>query len=88
MLPVKVNIYRVSLNYTVIPKRIWNDPGDVIGAGESKNLVTNVPDTRDGGTYYNYAVIGVTETNTIVISKIYTWDQLHDANWIVIITTQ
>ena len=87
--PVKVIIYNVPLSSTIIPKRTWNDPGDVIGIGESKTLVTEVSPNRNGGKYYYYyAVIAVTETDEIIISKIYTWDELHNANWKVVITTQ
>jgi len=88
VLPVKVILYRVALDYTVIPKMNWNDPGDVIGSGESKTYVTNVPNKRNGGIGYHYAVTGVTETGVVVISKIYTWDELHDANWRVMISAQ
>jgi hypothetical protein len=82
--PVKVNLYNVSRDYTDIPTMTWNDPGAVvIGAGESKTYVTQVPNKRV--TWYKYVGIAVTETNEVVLSKIFTWDELHDANWKVII---
>ena len=87
--PVKVIIYNVPLSSTIIPKRTWNDPGTMIVAGESKTLLEDISQTRNGWKYYYYyAVIAVTETNDNILSKVYTWDELHDANWKVIITTQ
>ena len=87
-LPVKVILYEVPLNYTSIPKRTWNDPGNLLDAGESKTLVTDVSSKRAGGIDYKYVAIAVTEKNEIIFSKIYTWDELLEANWRVIITAQ
>ncbi len=85
VLPVKVNLYLVSLDYDSNPTRTWNESGDVIYAGESKTLVTQVPDDRKGGLNYKYAMVAVTEDNEILLSKVYTWDELHDLDWRVII---
>jgi hypothetical protein len=76
------------LEYTDIPKRTWKDSGSVISTGESKTLLEDVPPTRNGGIGYKYIVVAVSEANEINFSKTYTWDELHNANWIVIITTQ
>jgi hypothetical protein len=85
VLPVKVILYRVSLDYDSNPTQTWNESGDVIYAGESKTLVTQVPNVRRGGLYHKYAMVAVTEDNEILLSKVYTWDELHDLDWRVII---
>jgi hypothetical protein len=82
---VKVYLDRVPLDYTGIPSRTWKDPGDIIGAGESKKFVTWVPDTRRSGLNYKYTIVAVTEQNEIVLSKVFTWDELHDMDWTVVI---
>ena len=87
-LSIKVILYSVSLDYTGTPNRTWNDPGTTLNAGESKTLVTGVSNKRAGGIGYKYIAIAVTETNEVIFYKIYTWDELHDANWIVIISAQ
>jgi hypothetical protein len=87
-LPVKAILYSVSLDYTGTPNRTWNDPGTMLNAGESKTLVTGVSNKRAGGIGYKYIAIAITETNEVIFSKIYTWDELHNANWKVVITTQ
>jgi hypothetical protein len=81
--PVKVILYPVPQDYTGNPTRTWNDPGDVIGAGESKKFVTQVSDTRV--TREKYVVIAVFETNEVALSKIFTWDELHDMDWTIVI---
>ena len=83
--PVKVIEYRVPQEYTGNPTGTWNDPGagDIIAAGESKKFVTNVPNTRV--TREKFVVIAVSEMNGMLFSKIFTWDELHEANWRVVI---
>jgi hypothetical protein len=81
--PIKVILYRVSKDYADIPTRAWNDPGAVqIGSGESKAYVTGVWYKR---VVEKYVVIAVTEANEVVLSKVSTWDELHDANWKIVI---
>jgi len=86
--PVKVSLYKVPLDYTIIPRRTWNDTGILLDAGISETYGTQIPENRKYGILYKYAAIAITDTNEIIISKIYTWDELHDANWTVVIATQ
>jgi hypothetical protein len=82
---VKVYLGTVPLSYTGTPTRSWNQPGDIIEASVSKELLTQVPPTKDAGTLNKYAIVAVTETNEVVLSKVFTWDELHDMDWTVVI---
>jgi hypothetical protein len=84
--PPKVVEYMVPLNYADIPKRTWNDAGDLVNAGSSLTLSTDISAKRSNGINYKYVVIAVTEAKGTVFSKFYTWDELNDAKWTVIIT--
>ena len=86
--PVNVHLDLVPLDYTGNPTRTWNDPGDIIEAGESKELITWVPNTKGGGNMYKYTVVAVTEKEKIILSKVFTWDELHDMGWRVVIEAQ
>lgn len=81
--PVKFIISAFPRDYTGNLTRTWNDPGDTLGAGESKKFVTDVPNTKV--TYEKFVVIAVSEKDVVVFSRIFTWDELHEANWKVVI---
>lgn len=83
---VKLDIRTVPLDYSGNPRLNWNDPGVIINAFQSKTIA-GVRKTREGGGRYKYSVIAVTETNEVVFFKIFTWDELHDMNWTVVIPT-
>jgi hypothetical protein len=84
-IPIKFDISVVSVDYSGQPNINWNSTHDILNVGETKKYVTSVPDTRRGGINYKYAVVAVSETNEIVFSQIYTWDELNDMDWIIAI---
>jgi len=81
--PVNVITYTVPSDFSNVPKPNWNDPGDVINAGESKKMVTPVSNVR--ADYYKWVTTAVAENGTIFLSKIYTWDELHSMNFTILI---
>ncbi len=83
--PVTIDLSVVPLNYNDTPTLSWNGSGVVIGVGEAKEYLTPVSDSKKSSTRQKYTVIAVTETNDVVFSKIFTWDELHDMGWTVVI---
>jgi hypothetical protein len=81
---VKVALRGVPMDYAAIPTLRWADPGDILEAGQSKRMLTSVSTARNER--LKYTVVAVTETNEIVLARIFTWDELHDSGWKVIIT--
>ncbi len=81
---IQVDIISVPLDYQGTPE--FNFPlGDVIKAGESKKYVAPVQDDRTVGAERKYPVEAVTETGEVVFSRVFTWDELHDMNWTIVI---
>ena len=84
--PIKVDIRSVSLDYSGTPSLTWDAPVVVIEAGRSQDLVAPLQqDDREIGSMYKYAVAAVTETNEVVFSRVFTWDELDDMDWIIVI---
>ena len=83
--PVNVTIAKVPLDYTENLSGTWDDPNLILKPGELKKTVTDVPDNRRGGIRSKYIVLAVTETNAVVFYKIYTWDELREMEWTVVI---
>jgi len=82
---IQPDVYRVPLDYSGTPKPTWDDnyKEGKIDIGQSKKLVTQVPDGR--AVTMKFAVIAVNSNNDIVYSKVFTWDELHDMGWKVVI---
>ena len=82
---VKVDLRAVPLDYSGTPTLRWDDAGDIIEAGQSKQLLTPVQRSRESRTRLKYTMVAVTEDNEVVLARVFTWDELHDAEWRVII---
>ena len=88
---IKVDMRSVSLDYSGTPSLTWEDPVVIIEAGQSQGLVgPRLAKTRKAATMRGkkFVVVAVNETNEIVFSKVFTWDELHDMNWTVVIKAQ
>jgi hypothetical protein len=85
--PIQTHVGVVSLEYSGTPNNItWNIgyKDAIVDEGKSKELITSV---RTGRTVtFKYAVVAVNSDNEIVYSKIFTWDELHDMDWKIVIT--
>jgi hypothetical protein len=85
--PIQVDIKSIPLDYQGTPQ--FNFPaGDVIKSGESKKYVSPVQNDRMVGTERKYPVEAVDERAEIVFSRVFTWDELHDLEWIVVIVAE
>ena len=82
--PIQVDIKSVPLDYQDIPEFNYT-PGDFITTGESKKYVTSVQDDRTIGSERKYPVAAVTETGEVIFYRVFTWDELHDMDWTVVI---
>lgn len=84
--PIKVDIRAVSLDYSDTPFLTWNFPADVIKPGETQSLIYPIYNDRSMGVKKKYPITAIIETNQIVFYKIFTWDELHDMGWRVVIS--
>jgi hypothetical protein len=83
---IQVFLDIVPLSYNGTPTRTWNQFGNIeLEVGESKKLLTEVSPTKGTVEWRKYTIVAVTETNKIIYSKIFIWDELHDANWKIVI---
>jgi hypothetical protein len=85
--PIQVDMKSVPLDYQGTPQFNFAT-GDVIKAGESKKYVAPVQNDRTVGTTRKYPVEAVDERAEVVFSRIFTWDELHDLEWIVVIVAE
>ena len=86
---IKVDIRSVPLDYVGAPRSFTYDAQVVpIEPRESKKFLTSIPIGRSGGVMKRYSIVAVAETNETVLYKVFTWDELHDMNWTVVITAQ
>jgi len=83
--PIKVDIRSVDLDYSGTPSLTWDAPAVLIEAGKSQGAVAPIWDDRTVGSMNKYVVIAVTQTNEVVFSRVFTWDELHDMNWTIVI---
>lgn len=82
--PVKVAISRAPPGY-LIPKRLWDYAGDIINPGESKTLLTNVSKGKITYMDVDWAATAVAPNGTMLLSKLYTWDELNSLNFTIVI---
>ena len=85
---VKLDLMAVPLDYAGTPTLTWDGPGDVLNAGQAAKYSTPVRRSSKSRTIYKYTVVAVTETNEIVLAKVFTWDELREADWRVVISLQ
>lgn len=84
--PIKVDTRSVSLDYSDPPQRFTYDaPVLPIETGKSQRFLTPVSVGRSTGAKRKYTVVAVNEANEVLFSKVFTWDELHDMNWRVVI---
>jgi len=83
---VKVDLRQVPLDYVGIPELSYSDPRlSPIPAGETERAVTSVRKEREIGRKSKYAVVAAAETHEVVYSHVFTWDELHDLGWKILI---
>ena len=86
--PTKADIKSVPPDYFDTPRPNWYVPVKVIEAGEYLRIGSSFRDDRTIGTKRKYPVIAVTEMGEVVFYRIFTWDELHDMTWRVVIKAQ
>jgi len=89
LLSVKIDVRTVSLDFVGSPPSFTYDAQEpAIEPGQSRKLGTTVPNARSGGARKKYSVVAVNETNEVVFSRVFTWDELHGADWRVVIKAE
>ncbi len=84
---IKVTVRAVELEYFNEPISFTYDAHvPPIEAGKSQGFVSNISEEKLLGARYKYMVVAINETNKVVFSKVYTWDELNKMNWVVVIT--
>ena len=85
--PIQVDIRPVPLDYSDTPSLTWHNDYVVIQPGKSQAFRA-IQNDRYVGSMNKYVVIAVTQTNEVVFSRVFTWDELHDMGWRVEIVMQ
>lgn len=85
--PIQVDIKSVPLDYQDTPAFDYPQD-DVIQASESKKYVAPVWDDRTIGSERKYPVEAVNIEGEVVFYRVFTWDELRDMGWRIIIETQ
>ena len=80
---IKVDTIPVPSDYSGDISSMYRE-GAVVERGQSKKYLTSVSNTRPTDT--KYAVVAVNEVNRVIFSKVFTWDELHDMGWRVVIS--
>ena len=83
---IQVDIKSVPLDYQGTPEFDYLS-GDFIKPGESKEYGTHARRGRSVGTRSKYPVSAVNEAGEVIFYRIYTWDELYDMDWTIVITT-
>ncbi len=86
--PIKADIRSEPLDYSGTPNLTWDAPVPVIEIGKSQGLTAPIQKSRLVGVKRKYPIIAIIETGEVVFSKIFTWDELHDMGWRVVISQQ
>jgi hypothetical protein len=63
----------------------YTDPGVIIEKGQKKRLIEPIPKTRKAGILSKYVVVAVNEKEEVIFSIMFTWDELYDMGWKIII---
>lgn len=83
--PIKADIGTEPLDYSGTPRLMWEDPVVVIEAGQSQRFVAPISKGRSVGSERKYPVVAIAETGEVVFYRVFTWDELHDMAWRVVI---
>jgi hypothetical protein len=83
---IQVDIRDVSLNYSGTPNFIWDVQSKIIQPGLSLKYIATISKDRSIGIKSKYIVMAINETNEIMFYKIFTWDELHEMGWRVVIS--
>jgi len=88
--PVKVDIWEVDLDYTGTPyvESYAKSEAPVVLPGEVIKFYTLIPPGRKQGIREKYPVTVITESDTILLQRFFTWDELNEMNWTIIIEPQ
>ena len=88
---IKTDVRTVDLDYdgyVSISNFTWDTYVDGIEAGESKKYVASIKTDKEAGSGYKYIVEAINQNNTVLFAHIFTWDELHNMNWEVVITAE
>jgi hypothetical protein len=77
---------KVSKNFYGNPEQEYTDPKIIVEAGQSKRFVEPISETKDNGDLYNYVVVVKNGKDETVFSRMFTWDELYNMDWRIIIT--
>jgi hypothetical protein len=89
--PFKVYIWEmVDLDYTGTPyvESYAKSEAPVVLPGEVKKIYTTIPPGRKQGIKEKNFVGVITESDTILLQRFFTWDELNEMNWTIIIEPQ
>jgi hypothetical protein len=84
--PLKVDVRNVSLDYSGTPKFSWKTQVEIIQPGLSQKYIAMISKDRSIGIKNKYTVMAIDETNKVLFFKIFTWNELHDMDWRVVIS--
>ena len=82
---IQVDIVSVPLDFQGIPKFTYPSD-DIIKPGESKTYITFVRRGRTVGILSKHPVEAITESGEVIFSKTFTWDELRNMGWRVVIS--
>jgi hypothetical protein len=88
--PIQVNVFPRSLNSSDIPSFTWdsNNKEIIVDVEQSKKFVSTVRDEKEAKYNVKYAIVAINDKNEVVFSKFFTWNELYEMDWKVIIKTQ
>ena len=84
--PIQVDAIPISLDYEGKTSLLWSSSVLAIEVGQSQEFLVPIYKGRKAGTLKKYVIIAIDEENEVVFNRIYTWDELNDMNWTVVIT--
>ena len=88
--PIKIVLLPGSLDYppTTLGATYFYEDAKVkpIEPGQAYKGKTTIYARRNIGIRFRYSIYAMSEAEGVVFSKVYTWDELHDMGWRVIIT--
>jgi hypothetical protein len=79
---VEIDVRLVPKDYTGKATFKWTSSDVPIKPGQSVKFITSVPSVRSPA---RYVVQAINERSELVFSQVFTWDELHEANWRVVI---
>jgi hypothetical protein len=86
--PVQVDIINLPTEYSAIPNFIWDSQNVIIQPGSSQEYIALISQDRSIGNKSKYTVIAINDANINLFFHVYTWDELNEMGWRVVISQQ